>query len=509
MKSHVYIVILILSSLLLGCEESKYDTLNFSSYETDVVLDEPLNFFVQGENNCIFVSWDYPKNQTISVLFSLYRSETENGEFKLLADDISTLYYRDSSVEPGEIHYYKVCAKSMLYGESDFSEIKSGKRKGRGVDSYDKKSGGNNNKEKSTEIEFDKLYKSSLYISHDATTDDVDYYTLNIQKGDALKITIELPEDSSAVLYTYDITVYSDLATPIISAKRQTLMHSGNSYLIFSTKDTPVYICISPDSTSTAFNKIGDYDLIVTKVDSSELFKAYSSNSISYVKIFWSSYFSSMASKYIVQRCRIGTENWENIKGALSPYRLDVQSEFPQNITEMYDRGAEAGVPYQYRVGACLETNSQTEDSDKVYFYSSIVNAQRYDIQKNILPKDSADNTSFDNALKIELNKLVEGAIDTTDCRYYKVALEAKKSYSFSIVQDLSYGKVLFSADFFFGKENSDKKRLICIKPEETVNNYGFFLYTVDDNAAGNYWLRIDGNNTLGKYSIMVEEVGS
>lgn len=503
MKSCVYVVMLLLLSLLLGCEESKYDTLDFSSHEADVVLDEPLNFFVQAGNDYIFVSWDYPKNQTISVLFSLYRSETENGEFQLLADDVSKLYYYDYLVEPEKVYYYKVCAKSMLYGESDFSEIKSGKRKGRGVDEYEGPAG-NNKKENSTKIELGKLYKSSLYISCDATADDVDYYTLDAKKGDIFKITVKLPsqEDSNAApLSAYDIAVYSDLATPIFSARGQFLTYDGKSYLIFFTRDTPVYICISPDSTSTTSRKTGDYDLIVTTAESSEFFSAYSSSCISYVKILWSSYFSLMASKYIVQRRKQGADEWESVKGALSPYRLDVQSEFARDCTEMYDRSAEVGVPYEYRVGAYLGT----EGANEVCFYSSVVEARRYDVQKNVLPANTADNTSFDNALKIEQGQSVGGAIDTADCRYYKIALEAGKKYSFLITSDL----VLFSADFFFGKENSDKERLICIKPEESTRDYGTFLYTVDDNAAGEYWLRIDGNNTQGNYFILVKEVSS
>lgn len=508
MKTGYSVIILVLSLLLLGCEESRYDTLDFYSPETNVVLEEPLNFMIQNGNSQITAFWNYPKNQTISVLFSLFRSETENGEFKLIADDISASYYHDNSVDPGKVYYYKVRAKSILYGESDFSVVKSGKRNGRGVDDYDKVLGGNNEISKSTKTELGKIYKSSLYISHDATADDYDYYTLDAEKGDILKITIKSPEDSSAVLCTYDIAIDSD-SKPITSAKGQNLTSKGNSYIILFTRNTPVYICISPDSTSSTLNRTGDYDLIVEKVESSELFSAYSSNCISYVKVFWSSYFSSMASKYIVQRRKTGDEKWENVKGALSPYRLDVQSEFSPDITVMYDRSAQMGILYDYRVAACLETKSETEHNE-VYFYSSVVeNAQRYDVQENVLPEDAADNTSFDNALRIELNTLTVGAIDTTDCRYYKIALEANKKYSFSIVPDSSYGKVLFGVDFFFGEEGADKKRLICIKPEEAVSNYGKFLYAVDENAAGDYWLCIDGNNTLGKYSIIVEEVNS
>lgn len=508
MKIKYSVVILILSLLLFGCEESKYDTLDFYSSEPDVVLEEPLNFTVQNGNNYITAFWNYPKNQTISVLFSLYRSEIENADFKLLADDISVLYYHDDSVDPGKVYYYKVRAKSILYGESDFSVVKSGKRNGRGMDDYDKADGGNNEKKKSTRIEFNKVYKSSLYISHDATADDCDYYVCNAKKGDILKITMKSPEDSSAVLYTYDITIDSDSKT-ITSAKGQSLTFNGNSYVIFFARNTSVYICISPDSTSAALNKTGDYDLVVEKMDSSELFSVYSSNYISYVKIFWSSYFSSMASKYIVQRRIHGTEEWENIEGALSAYRLDVQKEFSQNVTAMYDRSAEIGISYDYRVAAYLETKSETE-SYGVPFYSSIVeNAKRYEVQKNPLPEGSADNISFDTALRIELGKIIEGAIDTTDNRYYKVALEANKSYLISIIPDSLYGKVLFGADFFSGSENSQKTRLNCIKPEEASSNYGTFSYTVGESAAGDYWLRIDGNNTLGKYSVIVKEIDS
>jgi hypothetical protein len=71
-----YIIGLILSLLLCGCEASKYDTLDFySATNADVVLETPLYFTVQGSKNYIMVWWNYPLNQTISLTFSLYRSE--------------------------------------------------------------------------------------------------------------------------------------------------------------------------------------------------------------------------------------------------------------------------------------------------------------------------------------------------------------------------------------------------------------------------------------------------
>ena len=131
MKIRYFITVLVLS-LLFACEESRYDTLDFNSIDYDVVLEEPLNFTVQGSNNYIMLWWNYPLNQTISVLYSVYRSESEDGEFSLLSDDLKDYYYYDNAVEPGKTYWYKVRAKSILYGESDFSQIKSGMRKGRG-----------------------------------------------------------------------------------------------------------------------------------------------------------------------------------------------------------------------------------------------------------------------------------------------------------------------------------------------------------------------------------------
>lgn len=502
MRFKYSVVMLILSLLISACDNSKYDTLDFNSPKADVVLDKPLNFTVNGGNNYITTIWNYPKNQTISVAFSLYRSESENGDFELLVDDISNLYYQDTSVDPGKPYYYKVRAKSILYGESDFSEVKSGVRYGRGIDDYDK-AGGNNEKEKSTRIEIGELYKASLYISYD-TTDDRDYYVCDAEKGDILRITMKSPVDSNAGLYSYDITIDSD-SKPITSAQDQSLTSSGTSYVILFTRDTPIYICVSPSS-SSVLSKTGDYDLIVEKMESSQLFSAYSVNYISYVRVYWSSYFSSLASKYVVQRRVHENGEWENVGGALTPYRFDVQNEFSPNVFAMYDRSAQVGVLYDYRVAAYLGT-----EDNEVCFYSSVAeNAMRNDIQENLLPEGAPDNVSFDTALSIKLgDKPTEGAIDTTECRYYKVELEANKSYLFSIIPDSLYGKVLFGVDFFSGDADSDKTRLNCIKPEETSSNYGNFSYTTGKTGGGDYWLRIDGNNTLGKYSITVKEVDS
>lgn len=510
MKIRYFITVLVLS-LLFACEESRYDTLDFSSIDYDVVLEEPLNFTVQGSNNYIMLWWNYPLNQTISVLYSVYRSESEDGEFSLLSDDLKDYYYYDNAVEPGKTYWYKVRAKSILYGESDFSQIKSGMRKGRGVDTYDKESP-NNKKENSTKIELDVLYKSSLYISHDATADDYDYYTMDAKKGDILKITIKYPsldETNVATLSSYDLNITSDLKE-ITNVTGQSLTYNGNAYLIFFSRDTPIYICISPDSVSPSLNKTGDYDLIVSKVDSSELFPIYSTSSVSYVKIFWSSYFSQMASKYIVQRREKGSEEWINIEGSLTPYRLDVQSEFAPNITQMYDRSAEVEKVYDYRIAAYLETSYKVdgeEQKNEIIFYSSIAeDVQIYKNQANRLPEDAADNIDFDNALEITLDNQINGAIDTEDCRYYKVLLEAEKTYSFSVLPYSSAGKVLFSVDFFGNDEHGNKNKLLHIPQEEASIEYGKFLYTVPKDAGGDYWLCIDGNNTKGLFSIVVKE---
>lgn len=511
MKIKYWIITLFLA-LLFSCEESRYDTLDFNSSGNSVVVEEPLNFTVQGANNYILLLWNYPLNQTISVLYSIYRSDSEDGEFLLLYDEIKDNYYYDNAVEPGKKYWYKVRAKSILYGEGEFSEIKSGMRKGRGVDNYDKQSP-NNKKENSTKIDFDILYKSSLYVSCDATTDDCDYYTINAKKGDIFKISIKYPTDendnSVAALSSYDINITTDLKD-ITSAAGESLAYSGKDYRILFSRDTPIYICISPDSVSTSLNKTGDYDLIVTKEDSSDLFPIYSTSSVSYVKIFWSSYFSQMASKYIVQRREKDSEEWVNIQGALTPYRLDVQSEFAPNVTQMYDRSAEVEKVYDYRIAAYLETSYKVDgqiQNNEVIFYSSIAeDVQIYKNQENRLPEDAADNIDFDNALEITLDNQVNGAIDTEDCRYYKISLEAEKTYAFSVLPYSSAGKVLFSVDFFGNDESGNKRKLLHIPQEESGINYGFFSYTVPKDAGGDYWLCIDGNNTKGLFSVTVKE---
>ena len=511
-----YIIGLILSLLLLGCEASKYDTLDFySATNADVVLEAPLYFTVQGSKNYIMVWWNYPLNQTISVTFSLYRSEENADNFVLLTDNIpaNSPYYYDTAVEPGKTYYYKVCADSILYGKSEFSEIKSGVRLGRGVDIYNKEFA-NNVIDKSMKIEFDVTYNASLYVNHDTAIADCDYYTLDAKKGDILRITVKLPEDGiSSALSSYDIKIFSKLNDEykeINSLQGETLQSSGNSYLIFFSRDTPIYIAVSTDSVSASSYKTGDYDIVVSKEDSAELFKAYSTSSISYVKIYWSSYFSQMATKYVVQRRESDSEEWKDVQGSLTPYRMDVQSEFEPTVMQMYDRSAEVGKIYEYRVVAHIEVSHKIDDEiqkNEIDFYSSIVeNVEVFENRPNVLPEDTPDNIDFDNALEIKFDDQLNGAIDTPECRYYKVTLEAGKTYYFSVFPYSSAGKVLFSVDFFGSDESGNKNRLIHISPEEVSTTYGNFSYSVPADSGGDYWLRIDGNNTLGMFSIIVKE---
>lgn len=511
MKIRNCIVILLLLMFILGCEEPRYDTLDFNSSNVNIELEEPVNLTVQGSNNYIMIYWNYPLNQTVTVSFAVYRSESENGEFALLKDEINSTYYYDNAVEPGKTYWYKVKAKSILYGDSDFSESKSAVRKGRGVDIYDKEAG-NDKKENSTKIEYDTVYKSSLYISHDATTDDCDYYTIDAKKGDILEITLAMATDENvASLSSYDILITSELKD-IFSKTGEMLSYPGNLYRISFSRDTPIYIKVSADSTPGLIYKTGDYDLMVSKKDSSDLFLSYSTSYVSYIKVSWSSFFSQGASKYTVQRRETGTEEWANITAALSPYRVDVHEEFSPSVATVYDRSAQFGKSYDYRVVAHLETSYKVDGETQEYkvdFYSSVTeDVKIYENKPNNLPKDAEDNIDFDNALEIELEKQVNAAIDTADCRFYKVKLEAGKTYSFSIYPYSSSGKVLFSVDFYTSDDNG-KKKLLCIPPQETAMDYGSFSYTTeknDEDSDKDYWLCIDGNNTLGQFSVLVKE---
>ena len=217
-----------------------------------------------------------------------------------------------------------------------------------------------------------------------------------------------------------------------------------------------------------------------------------------------------MATKYVVQRRESDSEEWKDVQGSLTPYRMDVQSEFEPTVMQMYDRSAEVGKIYEYRVVAHIEVSHKIDDEiqkNEIDFYSSIVeNVEVFENRPNVLPEDTPDNIDFDNALEIKFDDQLNGAIDTPECRYYKVTLEAGKTYYFSVFPYSSAGKVLFSVDFFGSDESGNKNRLIHISPEEVSTTYGNFSYSVPADSGGDYWLRIDGNNTLGMFSIIVKE---
>ena len=84
----------------------------------------PTGLTAAGTANDIALAWDAVQT---AVFYRIYRSTGENGPFTLLADNIRATQYNDTSAESDTVYYYAVTAGNLL-GESDYSNIASGKR---------------------------------------------------------------------------------------------------------------------------------------------------------------------------------------------------------------------------------------------------------------------------------------------------------------------------------------------------------------------------------------------
>ena len=82
----------------------------------------PANFAVSAETGYISLRWDQG-TETDLAYYKVYRSETENGEYAVVADKLKYISYNDRDVEPEKQYYYKVVAVDVAGNESVPTQI--------------------------------------------------------------------------------------------------------------------------------------------------------------------------------------------------------------------------------------------------------------------------------------------------------------------------------------------------------------------------------------------------
>ena len=84
----------------------------------------PENAAAEGKNGYIEVSWTQGSETDLNT-YSVYRSDAEDGEYKLLKEGLKTINYIDREAEEGTVYYYKVKVDDIAGNESGFSDVVS------------------------------------------------------------------------------------------------------------------------------------------------------------------------------------------------------------------------------------------------------------------------------------------------------------------------------------------------------------------------------------------------
>jgi fibronectin type 3 domain-containing protein len=77
--------------------------------------ENPTNIITKVKNNNVYLTWDTSLN---AVSYKVLRSESEDGEYKLLRESIKGISYKDSTVEENKTYYYQIIAVNEQ-GESE------------------------------------------------------------------------------------------------------------------------------------------------------------------------------------------------------------------------------------------------------------------------------------------------------------------------------------------------------------------------------------------------------
>ena len=84
----------------------------------------PENVVAAGGNGYIMVSWTQGSEADLSS-YALYRAESVDGEYTLIAGGLRVLNYYDRSVEEGQTYYYKLVATDVAGNNSEMSDAAS------------------------------------------------------------------------------------------------------------------------------------------------------------------------------------------------------------------------------------------------------------------------------------------------------------------------------------------------------------------------------------------------
>ncbi|HYY70463.1 MAG TPA: hypothetical protein VE734_12095, partial [Terriglobales bacterium] len=75
----------------------------------------------------VTLKWEAPVGQVGASIvgYSVYRSDKENGDYKLIAKNIRSLSYTDVAVQSGHTYYYKVTSVDSTGRESTAAKSKA------------------------------------------------------------------------------------------------------------------------------------------------------------------------------------------------------------------------------------------------------------------------------------------------------------------------------------------------------------------------------------------------
>ena len=84
----------------------------------------PENVSAEGQEGRVEIRWTQGPESDLGT-YRIYRSDSQNGEFALLADNIRSINYYDRTVEDNIVYYYRVGVCDQAGNESELSEVVS------------------------------------------------------------------------------------------------------------------------------------------------------------------------------------------------------------------------------------------------------------------------------------------------------------------------------------------------------------------------------------------------
>jgi fibronectin type 3 domain-containing protein len=84
--------------------------------------DIPANLVSFKASDHMFLTWKAAPDKDLSH-YCIYRKSAEKNEFTLIADDVTTNYYKDKKIQKGTLYFYSVTAVDERGNESEYSNI--------------------------------------------------------------------------------------------------------------------------------------------------------------------------------------------------------------------------------------------------------------------------------------------------------------------------------------------------------------------------------------------------